>query len=374
MSRAFNAGIEICSDCGPEHGRPVLDLTQGDCICARCGLVLCQKLIDESSETRNFADDLGQRKNERFSHAGHALGIVRAGGLATTVLSDGMPDAGGAPGRTKLSSTSRLHNKVVGGRDEAFLVGVIEQLSSLCTRLDLPESVSLRCQALFGSCRRGCRARAGSAQDAAMVPALVYIACREGGISRTLREIATAAQSIGMQHGADKKRIGRSVLAITRKLQLQLGTTSPAEFIPRFVSSLETRFVGGCKRKARDSSESAGGDGESGVLAPWDERSPRLRPAHTQAALHAAQAVERLGVGAGRRPDAIAAACLYLVCAGDARLGWSPERARAQVSRATLVSEAVIRTIYRNQLHPVRSELLPRSFADTLQLDVSAQA
>ena len=91
MSRAFNAGIEICSDCGPEHGRPVLDLTQGDCICARCGLVLCQKLIDESSETRNFADDLGQRKNERFSHAGHALGIVRAGGLATTVPSDGMP-------------------------------------------------------------------------------------------------------------------------------------------------------------------------------------------------------------------------------------------------------------------------------------------
>ena len=57
MSRAFNAGIEICSDCGPEHGRPVLDLTQGDCICARCGLVLCQKLIDESSEARNFADD-----------------------------------------------------------------------------------------------------------------------------------------------------------------------------------------------------------------------------------------------------------------------------------------------------------------------------
>ena len=111
MSRAFNAGIEICSDCGPEHGRPVLDLTQGDCICARCGLVLCQKLIDESSETRNFADDLGQRKNERFSHAGHALGIVRAGGLATTVLSDGRPDAGGASGRTKLSSTSRLRLK-----------------------------------------------------------------------------------------------------------------------------------------------------------------------------------------------------------------------------------------------------------------------
>ena len=377
MSRAFSSGIEICSDCGPERGRPVLDLVQGDCICARCGLVLCQKLIDESSETRNFADELGHRKNERFSHGGHALGIVRAGGLATTVLSDGPPGAGGGSGRTKRSSTSRLHSKVVGGRDEAFLVGIIEQFNSLCTRLDLPESVSLRCQALFASCRRGCRARAGSAQDAAMVPALVYIACREGGISRTLREIATAAQAVGLQHGADKKRIGRSVLAITRKLQLQLGTTSPAEFIPRFVSSLETRFVGGRekgKHVAGDRSDSGDGSRGSGGGAPWDEACPRLRPAHTQAALHAAQAVERLGVGAGRRPDAIAAACLYLVCAGDAHLGWSPERARAQVSRATLVSEAVIRTIYRNQLHPVRSELLPQSFVETLQLDVSAQA
>eukprot|EP00937_MAST-01D_sp_MAST-1D-sp2_P003366 g3366.t1 len=434
MSEVKYSAPDACTNCGPDRGRPVLDYAQGDCVCSRCGLVLCSRIIDERSETRYFADEGAPAPPvERYNGGSRAQGLIRGGAMATTVLGATMVRGCARRGvRTSGGGRSarKLHAAVMGGKDDALLSRVVEQFDALCARLSLPDRVSQRCQVLFSRCRKcGSMGTAGGcsvgARGSALVPALVYVACREGGITRSLREVALAAQASGFGPRVSKKLIGRSVLAVSRKLELVLGAASAEEFIPRFVSSLEaleTRAAvnATAEHGIRQAEHQTGAGGEHGGHGGHSERGEQgAQGAHAggraehvgrkglqrytraglaaaakgtggggagggagsgagggviaagpvltrqaQAALEVAHAATTLGVAAGRRPDALAAACLYFVVVSDGSLGWSAASARSRIAAATMVSEQSIRSIHAEQLLPARAQLLAQVSAN----------
>ena len=65
-----------------------------------------------------------------------------------------------------------------------------------------------------------------------MVAASIYTACRRNNIPRTLDEVAEAFK-------VAKKQIGKNYRFLSKKLNIKLKPTSPADYIPRFASQLD---------------------------------------------------------------------------------------------------------------------------------------
>jgi len=94
--------------------------------------------------------------------------------------------------------------------------------------------------------------------------AVLYAACRQCNVPRTLEEISSVAQM-------KKKEIGRNYRNISRKLELKLLPTAPQDYISRFCSQLKLSNDVQAKTieilKKASSEELTSGRGPTGLAA-----------------------------------------------------------------------------------------------------------
>ena len=76
-----------CEDCNKTNF--VINRAEGTLVCTSCGLVSQSRLIDETSEWRNFSNDNGDGTNTRDRVGGKLNPYVSDFGLTTMVKGNG---------------------------------------------------------------------------------------------------------------------------------------------------------------------------------------------------------------------------------------------------------------------------------------------
>ncbi|MFH1401189.1 MAG: TFIIB-type zinc ribbon-containing protein [Nanoarchaeota archaeon] len=212
--------IKACPECNNERLRH--DGDRGEIICPNCGLVLDDKIFDFGQDWRDFDNDAGNRRR-----AGAPLTYTQADkGLGTEV--------GASYDLHKLKDKNkyyrlRLWQRRVATAIERNLQIALGELGQLISHLKLSKSVEEEAARIYTiSVQRGfLRGR----KIEVIVPAVLYIACRNYEIPKTLEEIAAAS-------GVSRKEIYKTIKAIVRELNLKLKPSDPALFVNKYVSRL----------------------------------------------------------------------------------------------------------------------------------------
>ncbi|EPS61179.1 hypothetical protein M569_13619, partial [Genlisea aurea] len=192
-----------CTDC-KRNTEVVFDHAAGDTVCSECGLVLEARTIDETSEWRTFADDAGDHDPNRV---GGPVNPLLADAALSTVISRG---AGGSNGDASLA---RLQNR--GSDPDRAIVLAFKTISNMADRLSLVTTIKDRASEIYKrledqKCTRGRNLEA-------LVAGCIYIACRQEGKPRTVKEICSVVA------GATKKEIGRAKEFIVKQLKVEMG-------------------------------------------------------------------------------------------------------------------------------------------------------
>ncbi|KAK4345967.1 hypothetical protein RND71_036143 [Anisodus tanguticus] len=263
-------GDSYCSDC-KRNTEVVFDHAAGDTVCSECGLVLESRSIDETSEWRTFADESGDHDPNRVG--GPVNPLLGDVGLSTVISK-------GPNGSNGDSSLARLQNR--GGDPERALVMAFKVIATMADRLSLVSTIKVPyCYLLpssleFSACLKkmtlhhnvmisahayydlACDILNHIAKDRAseiykrledqkctrgrnldaLVAACIYIACRQEGKARTVKEICSIA------NGATKKEIGRAKEFIVKQLKvemgesMEMGTIHAGDYLRRFCSNI----------------------------------------------------------------------------------------------------------------------------------------
>ena len=176
-----------CDECGSND--ILEDWTEGNATCRGCGLVVQDRLIDVSSEWRNFSDDNGPDKS-RVSRPANPL-VGNSTGTSIARMKPSTKDRGikkveHQTYRATISSKDRLMNKAMNDIDE------------FGERMNAPGASRNRAKELFAkyydakthkSFGRRNSSFASKTLDT-IYAACLFISCREVGANRTYRETA----------------------------------------------------------------------------------------------------------------------------------------------------------------------------------------
>jgi transcription initiation factor TFIIIB Brf1 subunit/transcription initiation factor TFIIB len=215
-----------------------------------------------------------------------------------------------------------LHGRLTADRVETRFRDDADKLTQLCRRLELPVLIEEHSKQLYVRVKRANLAIQRCKHGEALLPALVYVACRARAVSRTLKEISAATQVLGSH--VTRKSIGRCYLAVSSSLALKFEVAPASGYITRFAATL-------------------------GLAVPIAE-----------AARFTADRTDALGLAEGRCPVTIAAASLYMVCSANP----GTRCALSQVAAASMMSVGAVREVYAEVLRPAREQLFPEAFRE----------
>ncbi|TYZ69030.1 hypothetical protein PybrP1_011016 [[Pythium] brassicae (nom. inval.)] len=143
--------------------------------------------------------------------------------------------------------------------------------------------------------KQGVSTRGGEKESVAV--AVLFIACRKAGSARSLKEFEEAS-------GVPKNRIGKSFLALNRRLDMEMTQPTTEEYVRRFCSRLGLPFK----------TQSIAND--------------------------VAKKADTLGLSSGKSPIAVAASVIYLVAAyTDAK------RSLQEISDVTMIGEKNMKVV-----------------------------
>lgn len=247
-----------CPEC---EGR--LRTEGGETVCGTCGLVVAEDRLDRGPEWRAFEADARERTGAPLTRSRHDRGL-------STEIGHGSGRMTGRK-RRQLARLRRHHNRAkLGSKADRNRVYAFIEIRRIASSLGLPDATRDRACILFERAQAEGLLRGRSVEGFAA--ASLYAACRVDGLSRTMRELASVAR-------ASRDELQVAYDAMNRDLGLPTGPIDPTEYLPRFASQLD-------------------------VPAAVE------RGAHE----HAAR-VRDEGIGTGRHPAGVAAACLYAAAA-----------------------------------------------------------
>ena len=215
---------KICPDCGSRYFME--DKTRGEVVCAKCGLVMEDSMIDASPEWRAFDEEQISKR----TRAGAPLTFTKHDKGLTTEIGRGRGEL------FKVSPTKRAQyyrltkwqKRLVESKDRN-LSFALSELQRLVSFLGLPKSVHEEVAKNYERAVDRGLVRGRSMES--VIAALLYTVCREMGTPRTLEEIAEAS-------GVDRREIGRTYRYIARELSMRILPALPSDYIPRFASML----------------------------------------------------------------------------------------------------------------------------------------
>lgn len=288
--------LDTCKSCG-ERGLTI-DYTEGTVVCTLCGDVHGVRIIDESSEWRNFAKENTSRGGDDPKRVGEANNpLLPDQGLCTIISGNGKNDA----------ELTRWNQRTMQGGAEKTLSRGFKSIDDLCTNLTLGDVIKEESKILFKKVndQKNLKGRTHNA----IISSCVFIACRKKCNPRSIREISAALC-------VDKKDILKCYSIIKRLAPSTHTNRSAAEYAKRYASELV--FSELASLKAQKVAE---------------------------------MAIEK-GLVTGKSPLSVASAAVYLIgkLSGD-------NRTYTEVSSVSSMKEITIKNCYKS-ISPFLDELL----------------
>ena len=218
-----------CPKCNSTH--LTKDYSRAELVCEDCGLVIDADFIDQGPEWRAF--DSEQR--DKRARTGSPMTYTRHDkGLATTISWQNRDAYGHSIPTRNRAQLYRLRKWQVRTRIsdgiERNLVIALASLDRMSSSLGLPRSVRETAAMIYRKAALKKLIRGRSIDG--VTAAVLYAACRQCNVPRTLEEISRIAN-------LPKKEIGRNYRNISRKLDLKLLPTKPQDYVSRFCSQLK---------------------------------------------------------------------------------------------------------------------------------------
>ncbi len=292
----------ICPECGSED--LVSDAERAEVVCDDCGLVVEEDQVDRGPEWRAF--DSSERDDK--SRVGAPMTKrMHDKGLTTNIDwrdKDAFGQSLSADRRAQMKRLRKWQNRIrTSGSKERNLQFALGEIDRMASSLNVPESTREISSMIY---RRALDENLlpGRSIEAVSASAL-YAACRQENIPRSLDEISEVSR-------VDKQEVARTYRYIARQLDLEIGPTNPAEFVPRFASELGLSEE--VQQKAIDIIDETA---EKGLLS-------------------------------GKSPTGYAAAAIYL-----ASILCNDKRTQKEVADAANVTEVTIRNRYHEQAEAI---------------------
>ena len=287
----------ICSICS--DGQIVTDPESGEVICRNCGIVMLDKIQESRPEWRAFnADDSNDR-----SRTGTPRSLARHDMGLSTVIGRADKDASG--NRIDISMRSTMDRlRAWDFRTQAYtptdrnLRQAFSELERLKDKLGLSDVIIEKTAYIYRKAQERGLVRGRTVSS--VLAAATYIACREIGISRTLKDIASNSN-------IKRKDIARTYRLLILELNYKIPMIDPVKCIVRVAN--KANLSEKTKRQAMD-------------------------------IMHR---VTRSGISAGKDPMGLAASVLYLSC-----LNMGESRTQSDIADAAGVTEVTVRNRYKN--------------------------
>jgi transcription initiation factor TFIIB len=232
--------IKRCSTCNNEGTTIIADPEAGEVICSNCGMVISDKIEQDS---RLLLND--EQRNDR-SRTGTLSSLASNDmGLSTIIGRTEKDSTGNKINSQTLSRIKRLRTwdfRIKGYTStNKNLKQAFNELSILKDKLALSNATVEKSAYIYRKAleRRLARGRSISA----IVAAAVYIACRELQIPKSLREIAAASN-------IRRKVLSRSCRILISKLDMKIPIIDPMKCI--FKVANKTNLKEKTKRQAMD--------------------------------------------------------------------------------------------------------------------------
>ncbi len=218
-----------CPSCGSTH--LTKDYSRAELVCEKCGLVIDAEIMDHGPEWRAFDSEQREKKARTGSPMNYT---IHDKGLSTTIGWQNRDAYGRSIPTRNRAQLYRLRKwqtrtRISDGteRNLALALSALDRMSS---SLSLPRNVRETAAMIYRKAVRRKLIRGRSIEGVSA--AVLYAACRQCNVPRTLDEISSVAQM-------KKKEIGRNYRNISRKLELKLLPTTPQDYISRFCSQLK---------------------------------------------------------------------------------------------------------------------------------------
>jgi transcription initiation factor TFIIB len=296
----------LCSIC--KSNRIITDAESGEIICSKCGQVISDKVQQTGPEWRNFG--LSDESNDTRSRVGMSTSLARHDMGLSTIIGRTDRDASGQKIDGPMLSTmerlrtwdlrSQIHTPTDRNLKQAFF-----QLDILKDKLGLSDSVVEKAAYIYRKAQERVLVRGRTISG--ILAAAIYIACREMGISRTLKDIAATSN-------VKLKEVAKSYRLLCLELELKIPIVDPIKYIAKVANN-----------------------------ANLSEKTKR------QAAEIMSNVTKREMISIGKNPMGLAATVLYLSC-----LKTGENITQRDISNAAGVTEVTLRNRYKDLVNQLQ--------------------
>ena len=223
ITTANAATIAKCQSCG--NDQIITDSESGEMICDKCGRVISDKLQEVGPEWRTYATDESGGKTRTGpipSLARHDLGL-------STII--GRTDRDASGNRLDVAMRARMHRlKIWDSRSQVYtptdrsLQHAFFQLDVLKDKLGLSGVIVEKSAYIYRKAQAKMLVRGRTISG--VLAAAIYIACREMGAPRTLKDIATACN-------VKRKELSKDYRMLHSRLDLKVPQLEPMKCIAK---------------------------------------------------------------------------------------------------------------------------------------------
>src|SRR5215212_5907264 len=217
----------VCSIC--KSNQIIADSESGELICSKCGQVISDKAQQEGPEWRNFDSLSSGDSNMSRSRVGMSTSLARHDMGLSTIIGRTDRDASGQKIDAAMRSTmdrlrtwdyrTQIHSATDRNLRNAFF-----KLDILKDKLGLLDSVVEKAAYIYRKAQDRHLVRGRTISG--VLAAAIYIACREMGISRTLKDIAEFSN-------IRPKELAKSYRLLCLELDLKVPIVDPMKCIAK---------------------------------------------------------------------------------------------------------------------------------------------
>ena len=288
--------VHSCPECASSN--LIEDYGMGEVICSDCGLVLRDNVLDEGPEWRAFT----RQEKQMRSRVGTPSSLsVHDKGLST-VIDKVNKDAFGRqlPASTRLQMLrlrkwqirARVHSSV-----DRNLSQAMAELDRLTDKIRVPPSIKEQGALIYRRALDKGLVRGRSIL--AIAAASLYASCRFTQTPRTLKEVSKASY-------VKRKDIARCYRLLIRELNLKMPVANPINSVPKIASKIA------------------------------------INEKTQQTAIRLLHSAEEKKLIAGKDPQGMAAAAIYIACVLEGE-----KKTQKQIAEAAGVTEVTVRNRYK---------------------------